>query len=74
MTKFFNKFKKPCFMPILGPFSSFLGQIFFPEISSSVTYNFYGFLKPSKHLEKTNDTIPKKCLERRKDGRADAIS
>ena len=26
MTKFSNKFKKPCFWPNLGPFSQFLGQ------------------------------------------------
>ena len=26
MTKFSNKFKKPCFWSILGPFSQFLGQ------------------------------------------------
>ena len=32
MTKFFNKLKKPCFLPIFGPFSQFLGQKhFFPE-------------------------------------------
>ena len=26
MIKFSNKFKKPCFLPILGPFSQFWGQ------------------------------------------------
>ena len=40
MTKFFNKLKKPCFWPILGPFSQFLGQKFFSRKSGSVTHNF----------------------------------
>ena len=31
----------------------------------------YGFLAPSQNLEKTKDTIPRKHLDSRKDGRTD---
>ena len=29
----------------------------------------YGFLAPCQNSEKTNDTVPRKCLNRQKDGR-----
>ena len=38
MTTFFNKFKKPCFPPIVGPFSQFLGQNIFSGKSGFVTH------------------------------------
>ena len=40
MTKFFNKFKKPCFWPIFGPFPYFDSKKKFSGKSSSVTHNF----------------------------------
>ena len=52
MTQFSNKFKKLCFWPIFGPF---LGQKKFS----------YGFLAPCQNLEKVNDTIQRKRLDRR---------
>ena len=38
MTKFFNKFKKPCFWPIFGLFSNFRGKIFLEN--PAVMHNF----------------------------------
>ena len=63
MTKFSNKFKKPCFWPISHPFSQFSGQKNFP-LSRKTSH---GILAPCQNLEKINDTIPKKA---RKDRRA----
>ena len=64
MTKFFNKFKKP-FLAIFVPFSQFFGQEIFFRTTS------YGFLASCQDFEKTNDTIPRKPPDRRKDGRTD---
>ena len=68
MTEFSNKFKKPCFWPILGHFPNFGGKKNFPGKSGSVTSTPYGFLAPCQNLEKVNDTIQRKCLDRWKDG------
>ena len=69
MNKFSNKLKKPCFWPILGPFSQFLGQQKFSwRIWLSRTTS-YGFLAPCQNLEKVNDTIRRKHPNRWKDGR-----
>ena len=71
MTKFLNILKKPCFWPIPGPFSQFFEQkkifwkIRLPRTTS------YGFLASCQNLEKTNDTIPRKRPDRRKDERTD---
>ena len=69
MTKFSNKFKRPCFWPILGLFSQFLAQkkfkIFLENLALSCTTS-YGFLAPCQNLEKVNDTIQRKCPDRRK--------
>ena len=62
MTKFSNKLKKPCFWPILGP----LFPIFWEKKFSSRTAS-HGLLAPCRISEKTNDTIPRKCLDRRTD-------
>ena len=64
MTKFFNKFKKPCF-------GLFLGQDFFSRKSGSVTLNSNRFLAPYQNLEKTNVTRkrPERRKDRQKDGR-----
>ena len=67
MTKFFNIFKKPCFWPI---FPIFWAKCFFWKIWLSHTTS-YGFLASCQNLEKTNDTIPRKCPDRWKDGRKD---
>ena len=58
MTKFFNKFKKPCFWPI---FPNFIAEIFFPENPALSCTTLYGFLAPCQNLEKINDKIPRKC-------------
>ena len=62
MTKFSNKMKKPCFWPILGPFPQFWGKKnFFSENPALPCTNPYEFLAP----------IPRKCLDRRTDGRTE---
>ena len=76
MTKFYNKFKKPCFWLIFGPFFHFpnLGaKRFFWKIRLSRTTS-YGFLAPGQNLRKTNDTIPRKRsrqTDERKEGQKD---
>ena len=47
IARFFNKFKKPCFWPIFGPFPQFGRQKTFFQTS-------YGFLAPCQNLEKEN--------------------
>ena len=63
MTKFLSKFKKPCFWPIFGLFSQFLEQKkkTFSENPALSRATYCGFLAPCQNLEKTNDTIPRKC-------------
>ena len=63
MTKSFNKFKKPCFWPIFGPFPQILQQIFFPENMALSHTTLYGLVVPCQNSQKTNNTIPRKCLE-----------
>ena len=71
MTKFSNKFKKPCFWPILGPFSQFWGEKIFLENPALSCTTSYGFLAPCENLEKVNNVIQRKHLDRQKDGRTD---
>ena len=66
MTKFSNKFEKTLFWAHLGAKKNF------PRKSGSVTHSSYEFLAPCQISEKTNDTIPRKRLNRRTDGRKDA--
>ena len=64
MSKFFSKFKNPFFGPFLVYFPNFGGKSLFlrnPALSRTTSY---GFLEPSQNLEKTNDTIPRKCPNR----------
>ena len=69
MTKFPNKLKKPCFWPILDPFSQFWGKKkFFLKKSNSVTQKFIWISSTMPNFRK-NDTIPRKYLDRRMDGR-----
>ena len=74
MPKLSNKSKKPCFWPILGTFFQFWGQkkIFSENPSVSCTSS-YEFLILCQISEKANDTIPRKRLDRRTEGRADPI-
>ena len=65
-TNFFIKFKNPVFGPFLVYFSNFFGKIFLENPALSHTYQ---FLAPFQNLEKTKDTIPRNCLDRRKDKR-----
>ena len=66
MTKFFNKFKKLCFCLFLVYFPNFESKKkLFRKITS------YEFLAPCQNLEKTNNTIPRKLQDRRKDGGTD---
>ena len=72
MTKFSNKLKKPCFWPILGPFSQFWGKKnFFSENLALSCTTPYEFLAPCQISEKIYDTIPRKCLDRRTDGKTE---
>ena len=66
MTKFFNKFKKPCFLanfwsifPILGAKKNFLENLALPCTT------LYEFLAPCQNLEKNALKIPRKHLDRR---------
>ena len=75
MTKFSNKFKKPCFLahfgsifPIFGAKKTFSEN---PALSRTTSYE---FLAPCQNLENVNDTIQRKRLDRRKDGRTDRQS
>ena len=62
MTNVFNKFKKPCFWPIFGPFShfTFWGKKIFPENLALSCTTLYRLLAPCQNLEKNNETIPRK--------------
>ena len=60
MNTFSNKFKKPCFWSILGPFSQFFGQKNFPRKSDSVMH----ILAPCHSLQKVTDTIQRKHPDR----------
>ena len=69
MTKLFNIFlKKLVFGPFLTHFLNFLRKKIFLENQALSRTTSYGFLAPCQDLEKTNDTIPRKRLDRRKDG------
>ena len=68
MTKFSNKFKKPCFWPIFPIFGA--KKIFLENPALSHTTS-YGFLAPFQHLEKVNDTIKRKHPDRRMEGQKD---
>ena len=72
MTKSFNKSKQSCFRLIFCPISQYLGQKqFFRKIRlcyAQLTTS-YEFLAPCQNSEKTNDTIPRKRPNRRKDGK-----
>ena len=68
MTKFSNKFKKPCFWPIFPIFGA--KKIFLENPALSRTTS-YGFLAPYQNLEKVNDTIQRKRPDRWTEGRTE---
>ena len=68
MTNFSNKLKKPCFSPF---FPIFFWEENLPENPALSRTTSHGILAPCQISEKTNDTIPRKSLGRRKDGRTD---
>ena len=70
MTKFSNKFKKPCFWPIFPIFGA--KKIFLENPALSRTTS-YGFLAPCQNLEKVNDTIQRKRLDRWRERQTDPI-
>ena len=72
MTQFSNKFKKLCFWPIFLPIFG-AKRIFLENPALSRTTS-YGFLVPCQNLEKDNDTIQRKCPDKRMEGRTDPIS
>ena len=61
MTTFFNIFKKPKKIPIFWVKNVFLEN---PALSRTTSS---GFLASCQNLEKTNNKIPRKCPDRRKD-------
>ena len=65
MTKFSNKFKKPCFWHIFGAKRFFKKN---PALSGTLRH---GPLTPCRVSEKTNEPIPRKLPDRRKDRRTD---
>ena len=71
MPKFFNKFWKSCFWPILVHFPNFVGKnVFLGNPALSLTTS-YGFLAPCQNLEKNDDTVSRKPPNRQKDGQKD---
>ena len=66
MPQFSNKFKKLCFWPIFPILGA--KKIFLESLALSRTTS-YGFLAPCQNLEKVNDTIQRKRLDRCMEGR-----
>ena len=65
----FQQIQKTLFLALFGSiFPIFGGKIFFPENPVLSRTTPYEFLAPCQNLEKINDTIPRKCLDRQKDG------
>ena len=69
MTLSSNKFKKPCFWPIFPMFGT-------KKISWKIWLchaQLHVFLAPCQNLEKVNNTIQRKCLDRQTEGWTDPI-
>ena len=60
--------KDPVFGPFLVHFPNFGGKKILPDNLALSRTTSYRFLAPFQNLEKTNDTIPRKRLDRWKDG------
>ena len=63
--------ENPVFGPFLAHFPNVGGKMFFPGNPALSPTTSYGFLAPCQGLEKTNDTISRKCQDRQKDGQKD---
>ena len=72
MAQFCNKFKKNLFLAHFWPIFPILGakKIFMENPALSCTTS-YGFLAPCQNLEKVNDTIQRKCMDRWTEGRTE---
>ena len=70
MTKFLNKFKRQWFWSIFGPSFQFWGKKFPENLALSRTTS-YRVLATCQNLGKTNHTISRKRLDRRKEGQKD---
>ena len=71
MTKFFNKFKKTLFLAHFWSIFPILGGKFFPPKNPAVIHNFIWVSSTCQNLEKTDDTIPRKCPDGGTKGRKD---
>ena len=69
MTQSSNKFKKPFLTHFPNVWDK---KIFLENLALSCTTS-YVFLAPCQNLEKVNNTIQRKCLDRRTEGWTDAI-
>ena len=70
--KIFQYIQKNLFLTHFWPIFPILGaKNFFLENPALSCATSYGFLASCKNIEKTNDTIPRKHLDRWKDGRKD---
>ena len=65
----FQEIQKTPFLEVHSP--NFGGKKFFLENPALSHTTSYGFWVPCQNLDKTNDTIPRKCLDRRKEGPKD---
>ena len=65
MNKFSNKLKKPCCGLFGVFFLNFWEKKIFSENPALSRTTSYEFLAPCQISQKTNDTIPRKCLDRR---------
>ena len=68
MNKFSNKFKKPIFWV---HFPNFWDKKIFLESPALSHTTSYGFLTPCQNLEKVNDIIQRKRLDRQEEGQND---
>ena len=78
MPKYFNKLKKTVFLDHFWSIFPILEvQNIFPENPALSRTSSYGFLGPCQNLQKTNETIPRKRLDKQKDrgtdGRTDRL-
>ena len=69
MTNFSINSKKPVLAHFWSIFPILGANFFSPENQILPCTTSYGFLAQGQNLEKTNDTIPRKCLDRRMEGR-----
>ena len=64
----FTKFKKLFLSHFWFIFPIFGAKNIFPENLGQSRTTSYGFLPQRQNLEKTNNTFPRKCQDRQKDG------